>query len=178
LTQAAFNDSTKWGLAFYSDATQWPHNDFRFRSYGMLGPESDLEGADLSDMDLDGINLHDANMKGATMNRTDASGVTFTNVNLESSNLQGADLSDTSFAGASLVKANVLASSIDGADFHGAFCSQDTIFGGHATRAFLFVVEVQVGLPPVIIIDILPGWSIGGTCCFPTNAGAPIGCSF
>jgi len=174
LVQTVSSEEAMWAFARYDDDTLWPHDQFYWRSFGMLGPESTLTGVDLSDMPIQDVDLTRANLKAAVLNRTYAQRAIFDDANLEQADLGGSILNNASFVGANLKKANFVGATLTGADFKDSYCTEDTMFGDKATRAFQVVIipeDWSLTNPPHGI-DILPGWNVDGrACCFPSGAG-------
>jgi uncharacterized protein YjbI with pentapeptide repeats len=176
---------------------------FRWRQLGMIGPQSDLSGMDLSGypglsnppVDLSGANLKDAkfnwsnvsgvNFSGANLetggfSHANVSGANFSNANLKSANFSSASLgSGTNFGGANLMEANFAASSGTPA-IGSSLCNDKTAFNS-ASAAYVFLLDISIkgSFPlyfPVITLEFVPGWKVNGQCCFPVYGGIRIGC--
>ncbi|XXF80721.1 pentapeptide repeat-containing protein [Myxococcaceae bacterium GXIMD 01537] len=211
LTSVVMDSSTKFQLAKYSCAgesgpgcTVFPnYPTFRWRQLKMLGPQSDLEGLDLSGypgltsppVDLRGANLKEskfnwtnvagvnfggANMESSNFSNANVSGTSFLSTNLKSSNFGGATITAaTSFSGSNIMKANFVASS-GTPGVSGSYCNAETSFTS-ASVAYVLLLKISIegSFPlffPVITIDLIPGWKVGGQCCFPVQGGIRIGC--
>jgi uncharacterized protein YjbI with pentapeptide repeats len=179
------------------------YSTFRWRQLKMLGPQSDLTGVDLSGypglsnppVDLSGANLKEAkftwsnvsgvNFSGANLetggfSNATVSGANFSSCNLKSANFSNATLgSGTNFSGANLMDANFVASS--GTPGVGSsLCNDKTAFNSSSV-AYVFLLDISIKgkFPlffPVITLEFLPGWNVGGQCCFPVQGGIRIGC--
>ena len=148
----------------------------------MLGPESKLKGADLSDLTVSTFDLSGSNMKNAILNRTVAKETKFKNSNLEEADFSSAVLTDAKFSGANLNKANF--STAKDVNVSGAYCNEETKFGSSGSRAFQVTFQIEGNFLTdgfiIPIIDIVPGWSVNpgasanaNKCCFP-GAGTPL----
>jgi uncharacterized protein YjbI with pentapeptide repeats len=211
LSNVVLDSATRFQYAKYScpgrtdpGCTVFPSYDtFRWRQLKMLGPQSDLSGADLSGypnlnsppVDLSGANLKDAkfnwsnvsgvNFSGANLetgafSHAEVSGANFSNTNLKSANFTSASLNGgTSFSGANLMEANFVASSgVPGVG--NSLCNEQTAFNSaSAAYVFLLDISIQGSFPlyfPVITLEFVPGWNVGGQCCFPVHGGVRLGC--
>jgi uncharacterized protein YjbI with pentapeptide repeats len=205
------DSGSKFQLAKYRCAgqsspgcTKFPsYPTFRWRQLKMIGPESDLEGVDLSGypgLSSPPVDLRGANLKEAKFNRTNVSGVNFSGSNLGSANFSNSDVTGanfgscnlksanfggatvtpgTNFSGANIMEANFVASS-GPPSVGGSLCNAETSFSS-ASVAYVFVLKISIegSFPlffPVITLEFVPGWNVAGSCCFPVTGGLRIGC--
>lgn len=211
LSRVVLDSATKLQLAKYScpgqsgpGCTTFPdYPTFRWRQLKMIGPQSDLAGADLSGypgLSSPPVDLSGANLKDAKFNWTNVSGVNFSGANLEAAGFSNANVGGANFASANLKSANFSRATLgSGTNFNGAnlmqanfvassgvpavgssLCNEETAFNSaSAAYVFLLDISIQGSFPlffPVITLEFVPGWNVAGQCCFPVRGGIRLGC--
>ena len=81
-----------------------------------VGPNANLDEANLADVNLRGVDLSLAKLRGANLERAD----------LRGANLAGADLSNASLRDANLDSANLTGTILEGADLSGTILTRST----------------------------------------------------
>lgn len=169
----------------------------------MIGPQSDLEGIDLSGypgLHNPPVDLSNSNLKNAKFVWTNVAGVNFRGANLESANFTNATIRNADFRGANIKSGNLAAAVINSSTkfrsaniietnfvgsqgtprVAGSLCSADTAFSS-ASVAYVFLLDRSIEssgffIFAVINIALVPGWNVAGQCCFPVKGGIRIGC--
>ena len=90
----------------------------------LIGPNANLQAADLTGADLAGFNLNKADLERANLE-----GVNLKEANLEGADLETANLEGANLKGANLEGANLMGAELTGADLEGANLKNSSLLG-------------------------------------------------
>ncbi len=137
----------------------------------IVGPQADLEGADLGNADLSGLDLREIYASGASFIGSNLSSVNFLRASLTGANFSGADLRETNFGW----------SHLHTADFGTAILDRTNLSGvelGNAKLGQVQIKSIAASAISGVPASIPAGWLFRSGCIIGPNTTTGTSCDF